>query len=563
MSDSVFVGTKAGGLETSPQFEPISKIILLVDSENYYEAGNDTGRTLEITCPYGTQAMANNLLSSLGGYAYQPATATDALIDPAAELGDAVTVGGVYTILAQMDTTFDSLMTADIGAPGQEEIESEYPYVSQQQSDINRQIAQTRSEISKTSEEIGLRVDGLENQYAQLKVTIDGVTIEGPGGTTLINGSAVYTDNLYVDAANVKGKLTANQIDATNLKVNAANITGSLTIGQLPSNVATDSDIPTRTSDLVNDSDFQTPSGVTTIINGTVTTDYVQALGITVNAANITGTLTIGQLPSNVATDSDIPTRTSDLYNDSGYQTRTGVVSIVNGEVTADYITALGLTVNSIKLGGDMTVYRTVYSNSEGGSLGYTTSSQDGSAGIHMQSGSGEVVATSNGAKLLYGSDYNQIYVASNRCGITTQGTNYYFSSSAFNADDQPTLGSSSYLWGQIYSIRATINTSDINLKRDIEVIPDKYITMLDRLDPKRFMYKNPTSDRYHLGFIAQDVKAAMDFAGISDMEFGGWCKDVDAEGNEVQMLRYSEFIAPMLAKIKQLEARIAELEVA
>ena len=215
MSDSVFVGTKAGGLETSPQFEPISKIILLVDSENYYEAGNDTGRTLEITCPYGTQAMANNLLSSLGGYAYQPATATDALIDPAAELGDAVTVGGIYTVLAQMDTTFDSLMTADIGAPGQEEIESEYPYVSQQQSDINRQIAQTRSEISKTSEEIGLRVDGLENQYTQLKVTIDGVTIEGPGGTTLIDGGKIDADELHVNAANIDGTLSANQINMT------------------------------------------------------------------------------------------------------------------------------------------------------------------------------------------------------------------------------------------------------------------------------------------------------------------------------------------------------------
>lgn len=225
MSDSVFIGTKAGGLETSPQFEPISKIILLVDSENYYEAGNDTGRTLEITCPYGTQAMANNLLSSLGGYAYQPATATDALIDPAAELGDAVTVGGIYTVLAQMDTTFDSLMTADIGAPGQEEIESEYPYVSQQQSDINRQIAQTRSEISKTSEEIGLRVDGLENQYAQLKVTIDGVTIEGPGGTTLIDGGKIDADELHVNAANIDGTLSANQI----------NMTGSITWSDLAS----------------------------------------------------------------------------------------------------------------------------------------------------------------------------------------------------------------------------------------------------------------------------------------------------------------------------------------
>lgn len=281
MSDSVFIGTKAGGLETSPQFEPISKIILLVDSENYYEAGNDTGRTLEITCPYGTQAMANNLLSSLGGYAYQPATATDALIDPAAELGDAVTIGGIYTVLAQMDTTFDSLMTADIGAPGQEEIESEYPYVSQQQSETDRKIAQTYSEISKTAEEIGLRVQGVENQYAELKVTVDGVTVTGPDGSTMINGGKVTTDELEVNAANIKGQLTASQINTNGLTVNAANITGSLTIGQLPSNVATDSDIPTRTSDLTNDSGYQTRSGVVSIVNGTVDADYVNALGIT------------------------------------------------------------------------------------------------------------------------------------------------------------------------------------------------------------------------------------------------------------------------------------------
>lgn len=280
MSDSVFVGTRAGGLETSPQFEPISKIILLVDSENYYEAGNDTGHTLEITCPYGTQAMANNLLSSLGGYAYQPATATDALIDPAAELGDAVTVGGIYTVLAQMDTTFDSLMTADIGAPGQEEIESEYPYVSQQQSETDRKIAQTYSEINKTSEEIGLRVQGIENQYAELKVTVDGVTVTGPDGSTMINGGKVTTDELEVNAANIKGQLTASQINTNGLTVNAANITGSLTIGQLPDSIAEKSDIPTNTSDLYNDSGYQTRSGVVNIIDGTVTADYVEALEV-------------------------------------------------------------------------------------------------------------------------------------------------------------------------------------------------------------------------------------------------------------------------------------------
>lgn len=224
MSD-LYVGERAAGISVPPKFDAISKVVLLVDDENYYEAGNGTGRTLELTCPYGTQEMANNILASISGYQYQPVTATDALADPAVELGDSMTVGGAYSIVAQREIDFGLLLPMGLAAPGQEEIESEYPYVSQQQSDINRQIAQTRSEISKTSEEIGLRVDGLENQYAQLKVTIDGVTIEGPGGTTLIDGGKIDADELHVNAANIDGTLSANQI----------NMTGSITWNDLAS----------------------------------------------------------------------------------------------------------------------------------------------------------------------------------------------------------------------------------------------------------------------------------------------------------------------------------------
>lgn len=492
MSDSVFIGTKAGGLETSPQFEPISKIILLVDSENYYEAGNDTGRTLEITCPYGTQAMANNLLSSLGGYAYQPATATDALIDPAAELGDAVTVGGIYTVLAQMDTTFDSLMTADIGAPGQEEIESEYPYVSQQQSDINRQIAQTRSEISKTSEEIGLRVDGLENQYAQLKVTIDGVTIEGPGGTTLIDGGKIDADELHVNAANINGQLTANQIDATNLKVNAANITGSLTIGQLP---------------------------------------------------------------SNVATDSDIPTRTSDLTNDSGYQTRSGVVSIVNGTVTADYVEALDIAAATLR-------GRTIYiQNNSGSNVGYisTSSADSGGSAIDINSyGAGRFVADGN---LHFSGNNTVLELVSNYigCGRTLRP-----------ASTSCDLGTSGWLWGDIYATNGTINTSDRNRKTDINYDMSRYETMFDALKPANFKMVDGTSGRTHTGFISQDIEDALAPCGLTSIDFATFIKspkvDEDGkviEGEYVYGLRYDELIALMVAQIQSLKKRVADLEVA
>lgn len=280
MSDKLFIGQSAGAISVPPKFDVITKVIIDLDGTNIIEAGTDGGRVFEVSCPYGTQQMANNLLAAMSGYQYQPVTAEEVLTDPALELGDAMTIGGVYSIIAQRNIDFDALMAMELAAPGQEEIESEYPYVSQQQSETDRKIAQTYSEINKTSEEIGLRVQGIENQYAELKVTVDGVTVTGLDGSTMINGGKVTTDELEVNAANIKGQLTANQINTNGLTVNAANITGSLTVGQLPDSVAEKSDIPTRTSDLTNDSGYQTRSGVVNIIDGTVTADFVEALEV-------------------------------------------------------------------------------------------------------------------------------------------------------------------------------------------------------------------------------------------------------------------------------------------
>ena len=243
-SDKVYVGRKAADVQSSVGSDPISRIIINVDDENYFEAGDDGGQALEVTCPYGTKAMANDLLAELGGYAYRPLQAQDALIDPAVELGDGVTVDGLYILLAQMDTTFDRLMPSDIGAPGQREIESEIgTYVGQATREINRKIAQARSSITKTAEEIRLevaneirglsasitvqldsvtqRVQGLDGKYAEVKLTLDGLTISGPGGQTLIKGSSIDT-----------GSIVANSITADKL-----NIRGSISFADLEQDV--------------------------------------------------------------------------------------------------------------------------------------------------------------------------------------------------------------------------------------------------------------------------------------------------------------------------------------
>ena len=518
MSDSVFVGTKAGGLETSPQFEPISKIILLVDNENYYEAGNDTGRALEITCPYGTQAMANNLLSSLGGYAYQPATATDALIDPAAELGDAVTVGGVYTVLAQMDTTFDSLMTADIGAPGQEEIESEYPYVSQQQSDINRQLANTRSEIAKNSEQIQLTVEGLNsaNQaISQLTLSLDSIEL------SVSNGSTSSTITLKKDNA----VISSQKITMSGLVTFAGLANGTTTID----------------------------GGC--IKTGTIDADRIDADNLYVNAANITGSLTVGQLPSNVATDSDIPTRTSDLTNDSGYQTRSGVVSIIDGTVTADYVEALEVAAATLR-------GRTIYiQNNSGSRVGYisTSSADSGGSAIDINSyGAGRFVASGN---LYFSGRGTVLELVSNYigCGRTLRP-----------ASTSCDLGTSGWLWGDIYATNGTINTSDRNRKTDISYDMSRYEAMFDALKPANFKMIDGTSGRTHTGFISQDIEDALAPCGLTSIDFATFIKspkvDEDGkviEGEYVYGLRYDELIALMVAQIQSLKKRVADLEVA
>lgn len=326
MSDKVFLGTRMAQLDTSPSLAPVSKVILAVDSENAYIAGDDTGRTIEVTCPYGTQEMANNILAALSAYTYTPAMAQDAILDPAAEIGDGLTMGGVYTVLAQSTLTFDGLMTSDAGAPGQAEQESEYKYQSPVIADINWQLAETRSLISKTSEEILLKVEneleglsssfsvqlqqiqsqvtGLNGQVSSITQKVDNITLSVSNGSTSssislsVGGVVVSSQNIQmnglvtftglangtttIDGACIKtGTIEASRIDTDSLYVNAANITGSLTIGQLPNNVATTGDIPDRVSELLNDEGYQTERGVVEIIDGTVTADYVNALRIT------------------------------------------------------------------------------------------------------------------------------------------------------------------------------------------------------------------------------------------------------------------------------------------
>lgn len=217
MSDKYYVGGDITSFADNGKYKPISRVTLLVDDENSLTAGDDTGMEVIASCPHATQPMVNALLQTMKGYQYQAYEAGAANIDPAAELGDGVTVGGIYSPLSKLSD--DGRGYAGISSPGEAEMEDEYPsggYIAQE---FNRKIAETRSIIAKTSEAIMLKVEGIDGKYTEVKTTLDGLTVTDQSGTTKIKGSSIETESLYVDAANITGTLTADKIQTSSISV--------------------------------------------------------------------------------------------------------------------------------------------------------------------------------------------------------------------------------------------------------------------------------------------------------------------------------------------------------
>lgn len=163
MSNKFFVGRDITSFSNNGKFKPVSRVTLLLDDENSVTSGDDTGLELVASCRYGTQKMTDNLLAQFAGYQYQAFEAGEAEIDPAAELGDGVTVNGIYGIIAQMSD--DGNGFPSLSAPGKAEMEDEYPVEGPITKEFNRKIAQAYSLIEKTAEEIRTEVAALDRTW--------------------------------------------------------------------------------------------------------------------------------------------------------------------------------------------------------------------------------------------------------------------------------------------------------------------------------------------------------------------------------------------------------------
>ncbi len=230
MSGKTFVGNRASSLKESDKLQPYTKVTV-TDGTNSYSSGTDTGRELLVEVPVlpnGDGAtLAANILNSVKNYQYRPYEADSALLDPAAELGDGITVGGVYGGIHAKTTTFSRLFRANVSAPAEEEIDSEYPYLSAQERDAVRQKKQT----AKNTSDIAANTADIAGNTADIGT----LNTQVASINSLVANKASISD-LNAAVARI-GTLESNQITTSYLKANYVEVNGQ-TVNKLNARIA-------------------------------------------------------------------------------------------------------------------------------------------------------------------------------------------------------------------------------------------------------------------------------------------------------------------------------------
>lgn len=478
-----------------------------------------------------------------------------------------------------------------------------------------------RSEISQTAAEIRMELTNeIAGLNSSLTLTASEIRSEVANEVSGLNSKITQTaSDIRSEVANeVSGLKSTISQTATDIRAEVADevkgLNAKITLNaEGLSSVVTKQNEFSEFKQTVEGFSFMGKGGTVKISGGDITLTgaikFSDLSDATTKQAEIDAAKSTADSASSTASDAYDLADTAWDKADNALDTVSGWAHSKNGTyIDGEMIYSDSIYADSIHLGGALKVYRTKSGSTLGGYLGYD-SGFNSSAGIGMRYQTvdeaqakkddedipvySQVVCTNNAARLSYGdpdagNKYSQVVADSTgevslAAYSTSSGKGHVYlkrgktvvvqtyNDNANNmlipgSDSKIYLGKSDKYWIAVYSDNyyggtANATGSDRNLKNSIEDLPDKYVELFDRLRPVRYKLNSGTSDRYHVGYIAQEVEEAMTTAGIDSQEFGGLVKDKNEDGTYTYMLRYGEFDGIYAAKIKQLEARVAALE--
>lgn len=211
MTDKIEIGNRVTTVDVSPVFDVYSRVIIHISDDEQVSVGDESGRTLEFDNPFGSESMAQEILDKLQGFQYRPYDASGALLDPAAEIGDALetttSYGGIYT----RSRNFGRLMKADVAAPHDEEIDHEFKFESPTERKFKREVGEVRASLIITNTLIQSEVARLDAKNGELTSrltqTSDAITAEV---TRAKQAEGTLSASLSVQADEISAKVSAS-----------------------------------------------------------------------------------------------------------------------------------------------------------------------------------------------------------------------------------------------------------------------------------------------------------------------------------------------------------------
>lgn len=167
-----------GGRPDMGEKQTVTGVRLIRGDQAEWLAGTEDGLVVEASLADATRAQADELCGRLKGLVYEPFVSDQRHIDPLAEVGDRIEVGGHAVTVWSLTETLCASFYADLETPEQQkEAEQEYPYLTETQR-VQRRVTTletTTAEIRKTQASIELEVTSvkldLANNYSTTEQT--------------------------------------------------------------------------------------------------------------------------------------------------------------------------------------------------------------------------------------------------------------------------------------------------------------------------------------------------------------------------------------------------------
>lgn len=319
MADRTNVQSRAVSLGISPEFDGYSKVVINIDDDTQVSAGDDTGRTMEFDNPLGTQQLAETVLRKLRGYHYQPYKAEGAQLDPAAEIGDGLTIKDMYGGIYRRSRIFSTLMKADVSAPHDEEIDHEFKFETPQERKYKREMGDVRASLRIQSDRISAEIEErkadsesftsqllLQSKEISAKVSATGGNSSSFSWSLLADRWSVYSGGTEVFRIDKDGGTFSGRVVAASGQIGGFTITASSLYNNLSRFGGTQSrGVYVGTDGIQLGQAFKVTSA------GAVT-----ATNIAANNMTLTGTLNIGGTNITAAT---LRSGAQSAYNNASY----------------------------------------------------------------------------------------------------------------------------------------------------------------------------------------------------------------------------------------------------